>query len=139
MKRFLLKYFLTLSILLPVTLQASAEVVVIANPNVADLDANQLSRIYTGRVIQVQGVNVVPVNLTSGHDLRSNFMQKVLQQEEDKYLAYWVVRRSIGRGVPPRELDSVQELLDFVRTTPGAIGYIHQENLVADVKVLIRK
>jgi ActR/RegA family two-component response regulator len=58
--------------------------------------------------------------------MRKTFMEKILAQDDEKFIAYWTVRRYIGKGSPPREFASVEEQLEYLRNTPGAIGYLDE-------------
>lgn len=114
-------------------------VVVIANPSVPKADLQQVQRIYTGRQIEVGGVAVVPVNLPGGSPARAQFLATVLNQDDEKYRAYWTVRRYIGKGVPPRELATAAEIINFVQATPGAIGYVDANELKPGLNVTVLK
>ena len=117
---------------------AGGGIVVIGNHNLTALDAPTVEKIYTGRVIEVNGVAVTAVNANSGSPVRSRFLQAYLNQDEDKYTAYWIVRRYIGKGAPPRELSGSAAVIDFVRSTPGAIGYIDETDVPAGMNVLLK-
>ena len=134
---------LLLSCALCLALPATADVVVVGNANLPKLDAETLNKIYTGRVIQVGGVSVVPVNLKPGNKLRGQFLSELLNSDDERYIAYWTVRRYIGKGAPPRELASSAEVIAHVQHTPGAIGYIDAADLKPDLKpalhVLLRR
>lgn len=119
--------------------QAQESVVVIANPNVPKTDMQSVQRIFTGRQIEVGGVAVVPVNLAGGSPARDRFLASVLNQDDEKYRAYWTVRRYIGKGMPPREFRSAEELISFVQSTPGAIGYVDAAQLKPGANVTILK
>src|SRR5664279_997754 len=108
----------------PAVAQDSGAIVVIAHPNVGRVDAATVQRLYAGRAIEVGGNPVVVVNLPPGNAVRERFMTQVLVQDDEKYVAYWTVRRHIGKGIPPRELKSAAEVMDFVQNTPGGLGYI---------------
>lgn len=116
-----------------------AGVVVIGNANVSKLSATLVERIYTGRTIEVNGVAVKPVDAVQGSVLRKRFLETYLQQDEAKYVGYWIVRRYIGKGAPPREVGSVAELLDYVQNTPGAVGYVDEAELRPGINVLLKK
>ena len=90
---------------------AHAGVVVVAHAGVRKLDATQVQRIFTGRVVQLGGQVLLPVNYPPGNLLRQRFLNDYLQQDEDGYTAYWTVRRYVGKGVPPRELTTTGELI----------------------------
>lgn len=108
---------------------ADSPVVVITHPSVPRPDPGALRRIYTGRMIELGGLMLVPINARSGQGSRDRFLQSYLEQDDEKYVAYWTVRRYIGKGMPPRELASAAEIIHFVQSTPGAIGYIEAGEL----------
>lgn len=118
---------------------ALAGVVVIGNGNLPRLDDVQVQKIYSGKVVEVAGVTVAAVNLRSGNTVRAHFLQTYLNQDEEKYTAYWTVRRYIGKGTPPRELASGAEVVNFVQSTPGAIGYVEDADLKPGLNILLRK
>ena len=113
-------------------------VVVIGHSNIRRLDTATLARIYTGRVIEVEGVSVTAVNAHAGSVVRNRFLQIFLNQDEDKYTAYWTVRRYIGKGASPREMAESSDIISFVNSTPGAIGYITEADLQPGLNVLLR-
>jgi hypothetical protein len=116
-----------------------AGVVVVAHANVHKLDMPTLQRIYTGKVIEVGGVSVAPVNLQAGQPLRQKFLSDYLQQTDDAYVAYWTVRRYVGKGAPPRELSSVADVISYVQSTPGAIAYLDEADVPVSMNVVLRK
>ena len=118
--------------------KAAGGVVVIGHPNLASLDAPTLEKVYTGKVIEVNGVPVTAVNASSGSGVRSRFLHVYLKQDEDKYTAYWIVRRYIGKGAPPREISGSAAVIDFVKATPGAIAYVEESDVQPGVKVLLK-
>jgi hypothetical protein len=127
-------------VLAPCAREASAGVVVIGHPSLAGkVDQPTLQRIFTGKVIEVAGVSVTAVNAHLGSPLRNQFLQLFLDQDEDKYTAYWTVRRYIGKGVPPRELATSADIIRFVTSTPGAVGYIDESDVKPGLSVLLHK
>lgn len=126
------------STLAPAPANATNGVVVIGHPDLASLDAVTLEKVYTGKVVEVNGVAVTAVNAQTGSATRSRFLQAYLKQDEDKYTAYWIVRRYIGKGAPPREISGSAAVIDFVKATPGAIAYIDEADVQAGVKVLLK-
>lgn len=140
MKRFkFLMYGAVLASLVGAAVPAFAGVVVVGNANVHKLDNATVQRIYTGKVIEVGGVAISPVNLHAGQPVRQRFLADYLQQSEDNYLAYWTVRRYVGKGVPPRELGSVAEVIAYVQNTPGAVAYLEEADVPATMNVVLRK
>lgn len=131
---------LALSTVLPAALaqSQSPSVVLIGAPGLGPVDIVMAQRLYSGRAIAIGDVAVTPLNLPPGHAARQAFMDTVMQQPDDKYIAYWTVRRHIGKGTPPQEMASAAEVIAFVQRTPGAIGYIPAAALRPDMNLLLR-
>lgn len=117
---------------------AGTAVLVVGSQGLARIDAPTVQRLYTGRAIEIAGTLVTVANLRAGHALRAQFLDQWLQTDEERYRAYWTVRRHIGKGVPPREFASVTEVLDFVQRTPGGVGYVDAESIRSGVNVIAR-
>ncbi|WP_028868622.1 hypothetical protein [Psychromonas arctica] len=130
----------SLFLVLITSLPVKAEVVMVAynKTDIDGLDARIISRLYTGKIIEINGISVTPVNQDPSNPLRERFLQKYLSQNEDKYSAYWTVRRFIGKGTPPKEFSSVTAAIDYIIETPGAIGYIDTDFVVlsSDIKII---
>jgi len=71
----------------------------------------------TGEVIR-------PVDLEPESPTRRRFTEEVLRRPLAAVRAYWQQRIFSGRDVPPPELDSDQQVVDYVMKYPGAIGYV---------------
>lgn len=117
---------------------AQEGVVVIGHPGLDKMDPALVQRIFTGRVVEVGGVSLHPINAHPGSGVRARFLRMFLDQDDDKYVAYWTVRRHIGKGVPPRELASAADVIRYVQSTPGAVGYIEETQLVPGLNVVSR-
>jgi hypothetical protein len=119
-------------------LAADRGVVLIAHASVHRLDLPTVRRIYTGKTVEVDGVRVVPVNLSAG-PVRQRFLADFLDTEEDQYVGYWTVRRYVGKGTPPIELRQVSDVIEFVSRTPGAIGYLEEPDVPKGANVVLRR
>mgnify|MGYP000882986804 CR=1 FL=1 len=125
-----------LGAVLPV--RANETLVVIAHASVRG-DADALKRLYTGRAIELDGQPATPLHLATGSTVRRRFLAAVVQQTEEDYQAYWTVRRYVGKGAPPREFATAAELIEHVRTTPGAVGYIDPADLKPGLHVIWKR
>ena len=114
------------------------DIVVIAHPGIARVDLPTLQRLYTGRAVEVGGTAANVVNAPPGTPSRERFLTLVVQLDDGRYIAYWTVRRHVGKGAPPRELRSSAEIIAYVQATPGAIGYIPAAELRPGLNVVLR-
>ncbi|MBK1718841.1 hypothetical protein [Thiocystis violacea] len=126
-------------LLLLIAQPPSADPVIIGHPGIPQLDMTTLQRIYTGKIVEVNGTRVSPVNLEPGHALRLRFLDLYMKQDDEKYIGYWTVRRYVGKGTPPRELTSAEEVLHYVSETSGAIGYIDASQVGPGVMVVFTR
>lgn len=130
----------TLSLLLAFLTAFSAYgegLVLIGHPGLPTLDARTVQRIYTGKMVELDGQPLAPANQPPG-PLRNRFLNEILGQDEIEYSAYWKVRRYVGKGVPPRELSSA-EIVRHVAATPGALGYVEESDVRPGVTVLLKR
>ena len=122
------------------TVMAAGSLLVVAHLDTPAINEDTLQKVYLGKVVEVNGRPVIPVNLTKGNTLRKAFIQQYLSQDDEKFVAYWTVRRYIGQGTPPREFATVEQQLQFLRVTPGAIGYVDDSaDIKAGLRTLLKK
>jgi ABC-type phosphate transport system substrate-binding protein len=67
---------------------------------------------------------VDPVDLPEDSPVRVRFTQDILGKTVAQVKAYWQAQIFTGRGVPPLELPSDDAVVDYVRSHPGAVGYV---------------
>ncbi len=113
-------------------------VVLIGHPSVPRIDATTAQRLYTGRAVEIGSLAIVVVNAAPGSRARERFMAGVMQMEDDRYVAYWTVRKHVGKGTPPRELKTAAEVIEFVQATPGGVGYVLASELKPGLNVVLR-
>jgi ABC-type phosphate transport system substrate-binding protein len=133
LKKLLLIPALTLSFM------AFANVAVIVHPsNAATLSQDDINKIFTGRAKSfTDGKAAEPVNLVEAVAVRADFDQKALGRSSSQMKAYWSKLVFTGKGTPPKELASEQEVLDAVAKNPAAIGYVSAGAVTGSVKVAL--
>lgn len=117
---------------------SAEEVVVIGHAGLPAADRATLMRLYTGRSIELAGTPVTVINTAPGTAIREYFLKHVVLMDETRYRAYWTVRRHVGKGAPPQEMDSDQEVIRFVTTAPGSVGYIGVGSVTEGLNVIGR-
>ena len=131
-------FALVITLLLGSALAHGQVVVVIGNASVKKVDATSMLRIYTGRTSEIDGRAVYAVNAPTGSSIRNRFLSSCLQQDENRYTAHWTVRKYVGKGTSPKEFARGADVLDYVSTTPGAIGYLEESEVAPGVNILLR-
>ncbi len=115
-----------------------AETVVIVHPsNAAALSKEDVSRIFLGKMPSFPGGGqAVALNLKEGNPQRQSFEAGYLDKTAAQLKAYWSQMVFTGKGTPPKEVDSEEEMKQLVATNPNLIGYIDASKVDASVKAV---
>lgn len=115
---------------------------VIAHPAVAvsELTRTDLSRMFLKKQAAWRdGTHVVPVDLPVSSAVRAAFSTAVHAKGVGAIDAYWQKMIFTGRDLPPVTKASDAEILAFVRTNKGAIGYVSGDAALDGVRVITVK
>ncbi|QOL27129.1 substrate-binding domain-containing protein [Thalassotalea sp. LPB0316] len=130
------------SSLIAVTLVFSSNVlaevaVIVGASNGNSVAADDVSRIFLGKMKKFgDGSSITPVNLAAGSATRDAFESNALGKSASQVKAYWSKQVFSGKGKPPQELGSDADVVSFVSSTPGAIGYVDAGSVDGSVKVV---
>jgi hypothetical protein len=122
-------YSLCILLLFSCIYSSAHAVEVITHPTVSEpiLTTSQLRRIYTMRQIQWPDGHLITVYvLPRQHVLHLRFSKERLQMFPYQLDRIWNKLTYSGLGVAPIMLNTPEELVDAVRSTPGSIGYIEK-------------
>jgi len=110
----------------------------IAHPDTpSTLNAQQVKRIFTGKQRQFyDGSIVIPVNQPEGSVARTQLDSSVLGRSTSQITAYWSKRVFTGKGQPPVVVASDVEMLSYVQSTPGSVGYLSDNVEPKKVRVI---
>jgi ABC-type phosphate transport system substrate-binding protein len=82
------------------------------------------------------GTAVMPVDQLDSSNTREGFSKAVHGKTAAAVKSYWNQQIFSGRDVPPVEKKSDAEVLSFVRSNAGAIGYVSDAASVEGVRVI---
>lgn len=98
----------------------AGDVYVIANPSVS-LTSMELRDVYLGEKQFVGSIKLVPVDNSV---VQGEFLVKVLHMEASKYASLWTKKGFRGGLASPATKSGDAEVINFVKNTTGAVGYI---------------
>lgn len=147
----LLRYWgtsLALLVLASVTLPVSAApggiaIIVNRNNSVTEISDSDLTAYYLKqKKLWSSGGLVVPINRNEGSPERELFLKRVLSKSSREMASYWIERKQISGDSPPQAVSSDSQVIGFVSSLEGGIGYVSQESLSGEeargVKVIKR-
>jgi ABC-type phosphate transport system substrate-binding protein len=107
-----------------------------ANPVSALRDVD-VSKLFLRKVTKwPSGKPVQPVDQVASSPARRTFSNAIHRMDVPRVKSYWQEIVFSGRGDPPPERASDDEIIQFVRANPNAIGYVSSSIALVDVKVL---
>ena len=117
---------------------AGFKVVVNSASTMTEIDVENLSRIYLKVTASwPDGSEAVPVDMAPETELRKGFSKAVHGRKVAAIKSYWQRQIFSGKGIPPMEFNSEEDVLFFVSVTPGAVGYVSNSTpLISGVKEL---
>lgn len=131
----------TLPILLLISAQAWADIVVVVHPQseLKNLTKQQVIDIYMGRLqISADGGKIVPYDQPQDSEIRAAFYQNLTEKPVASVNAYWARLLFTGRAFPPRQPSDSMSIVDIVAESLYAIGYIDKKDLDDRVSVVFK-
>lgn len=117
----------------------AADIVVIVNKaNTAGITRTVIEKIYKGEMTNwPNGAKIEPLDLPEKSPVRASFTSLLLGKSVVSIKAVWQVKLYSGRGIPPRVLNSDDEVKGTVAANQNAIGYIEASHLDGSVKAVL--
>lgn len=120
---------------------ASADIVIIAHPslNIDTLTRNQASQLFLGKV-KTTAVGEKPrlYELPDDDNIKTVFYQQLMNKSLTQLQSYWARKLFSGQATYiPVALQNSQQMLTTVANNENAIGFIWQDDLNSQVKVLL--
>ena len=138
MKRALMLLALALAFFPASRVQAQEfQIVVNASVGIDAISKKDLSKVFRKKASKIGGVKAAPVDLSKGSDVRKAFSKAVHGRSVNAIESYWQQQIFAGKNVPPVQKAGDADVLAYVRSTPGAVGYVSAgATLGAGVKVI---
>jgi ABC-type phosphate transport system substrate-binding protein len=84
----------------------------------------------------IDGTDAVPVDQLTDSPVRVSFSKEIIGKNASSVARYWQMLVFSGRGTPPPTRASDEEVIEFVKEHPGAIGYVASACSADGVKVV---
>jgi ABC-type phosphate transport system substrate-binding protein len=108
-------------LLMLATLSASAADVVVISNSTIKVSADEVKDIFLG---EKQFAGSTKLDVIDNAALQGDFLSKVMHMDEAKYHSIWT-KKSFRDGLtPPAVKTGDAEVIEYIKRTPGAIGYV---------------
>lgn len=137
-RRLILLFAMSWLLLQPAA-EVRAELVVVVNVRcgVALMTRNEVVNIFFGRNRQYfNGLEAQPVDMPDTHPDRARFYGGLVGKDLSEVNAYWSRQVFSGRMQAPTKVSSTEEVLKWVASHPGGIGFVDLAKADARVRVV---
>ena len=121
------------------TIVEAAEYQVVTHPSVGvdSISKRDLTRLFfKQRTRWSTGANAKPIDQSMKTEVRASFSEGVLNRSLADVESYWNAQVFSGKATPPPTAKTDAEVIDYVRSTPGAVGYVTAGASTGGVQVL---
>jgi ABC-type phosphate transport system substrate-binding protein len=135
-----MKYIIIIALFLGLGNAVNAQdykVIVNSGNSISTLSKDEVSDFFLQKKTKwSSGNKVVAVDQKSKSSVRVSFSKGVHGKPVSAIKSYWQQALFSGKGVPPNEMSTDAEVIAFVKSNPGAIGYVSSGSNTSGVKVL---
>lgn len=119
-------------------ISAGAGEIVIGHPDLGltSIKAETVKNVFLGKTTKLDNGVKVSFGILKEGPAHENFLGGVVGKTPSQFLSYWRKLAFSGKGTMPEEFESEDALVAYVKTTPGAIGYVSDSAATAGVAVL---
>ena len=112
--------------------------IIVNNDNpVSQLTKDNVSKLLLKKTTKWDdGQKVEPVDLKADSNVRMSLSKTVHGKSVSAVKAYWQKKIFSGKGIPPAEKKNDADVIAYVKTKPGAIGYVSANANTSGVKVI---
>ncbi|OVE81104.1 hypothetical protein BVY04_04055 [bacterium M21] len=113
---------------------------VIANQStgIKSLDHTMLEDLFLGKIKRLNGKPIVII-LYRRHKIQKSLAKSVANKSENRFLTHWKKMVFTGKAIMPRYAGDVTSMVEYVKATPGAVGFVPAEYTIDLPKVLTVK
>jgi len=132
-------YFKVLiTIFLSLNLYANTLAVIVSQKsNINTISEKELSRIFLSKTKSFpNGQKSITIELNN-EKYQSIFYKKISNKNLKQLKKYWLKMIFTGLAMPPKKVDTINELLIFIQTNPNAISYMPIEYTNETTKIIM--
>lgn len=118
--------------------EAYAGVIFIGNQNSVpdELTAKDIESIFLGKRKVWKDNSPIKLVILKKTEPFSEFSRKYTGKPKHLYKGYWKRRVFTGKGEAPKGFNSEMQVINYVKQTEGAIGYVSSGVIIEDVKII---
>ncbi len=117
----------------PLFADNSSEISLIGHPALTDsLTREQVKQIFLGRKTRWDDGTKIVFVLLHDKTIYKDFLKHYIGKTYSQYRNYWKKQVFTGKGRMPKTFGTVEELVNFLTATPGAISFARSQDIAPE-------
>lgn len=116
---------------------ADIAVIVSKDNSIDSATAEEISALFLAKTNRLKGMPLQTIDQLHSGTVRHLFYQQICRKSAMQMKAYWSRLIFTGKGMPPRVLESAEDIIDTIVEEPDHIGYVDINEINESVKVLL--
>lgn len=112
-------------------LETHAQVLVVASPQspLVGISPTEVKSLFLGNPIQGGNLDFRPLDRMAleANSLKSSFLDRVMMMKPGEMKAYWSRKIFTGRGTPPPEAKTIEQVREWLSKEPLIVTYVTKE------------
>jgi hypothetical protein len=135
---FKLLFVLLLLLSSPIYANAYFAVIVSKKSNIQEMSKQDVSRIFLSKTKELpNGQKAITIE-PNAIEYQEIFYKEVCEKTQQQLKKYWAAVLFTGKGQPPRKIQKVEDIIEFVKNNNNAIAYIPAAALTSDeIKIIL--
>ncbi|MCP4111003.1 MAG: hypothetical protein GY749_36680 [Desulfobacteraceae bacterium] len=100
---------------------------------------DDLKKIFLGKKVKWNSNQSIKIAVLKEGGIHENFLRTYIQKTSSQFRYYWKKLLFTGKGIPPKSFTSEDEIINYVSSTVGAIGYASSGIQKDGIKVITIK
>ncbi|MCP4353194.1 MAG: hypothetical protein GY795_47695 [Desulfobacterales bacterium] len=100
---------------------------------------DDLKKIFLGKKVKWNSNQSIKIAILKEGDIHESFLRTYIRKTSSQFSYYWKKLLFTGKGIPPKSFTSENEIINYVSSTAGAIGYASSGIQKDGIKVITIK
>lgn len=112
-------------------------IVISKDANIDTLSKKELSKIFLSKTRKLPNGEKTFLIEINDEKIQTKFYQIICNKNENQLRKYWTKMIFTGRGQPPKKLQSVDDVISYIKKNKNAISYIPLKYVDKSMQILM--
>lgn len=130
-----MKFVWSLILMSILHLQALEIAIVTNSQDISKMDKNEVKRLFLAKTNRVDNIYVNLLELKNTH-YKEEFYKVLTNKNTTQLRSYWTRLIFAGKGKPPKQIDSAENLIKYFQSSEVVITYLPIDEITPEMNIL---